>query len=135
VIATGERGTNDDTFADEPGVALNFLGNALERLGSRESGTAGVSDDGKPHFGLRLFAPPFRPSDLMRGTSGLHDCPLVGCSEGLGKSGQCGLDEPRFKGHPCGLTVRIEFLGHSQRLQGGCDASGVYNAQDDVPTI
>ena len=131
-LALGERGTNDDPFADERGVALNFLGNALERLGSRESGTASVSDGGKPHFGLRLFAPPFRPSDLTRGTSGVHDCPLIGWTEGLGKSGQCSLDEPRFEGDPCGFAVRIEFLGHSQRLQGGCDASGVYNYPDDA---
>src|SRR5690242_19381959 len=68
----------------------------------------------------------------MRRTSGLHDCPLIVWTEGLRKSGQCSLDEPRFKGHPCGLAVRIEFLGHSQRLQGACDASGRHNYQDDA---
>jgi hypothetical protein len=78
-------------------------------------GPHGLTDDGKSHFGLRLFAPPFRPSDLMRGTSGAHDCPLIGWTEGLLKSRQCSLDEPRFEGNPCGVAVRIEFLGHSQR--------------------
>ena len=30
------------------------------------------------HFGLRMFAPPLRPSDLVGGTSGFHDGPLIG---------------------------------------------------------
>ena len=41
----------------------------------------------------------------MGGTSGLHDDPLIGRTECLGETGQCGLDEPRLEGHPCGLRV------------------------------
>lgn len=65
----------------------------------------------------RMFAPPFGPSHLVSCARGLHDDPLIGGTEGLGKTRQCGLDEPRFKGDPCGLSVGIEFPGHSQRLQ------------------
>jgi hypothetical protein len=50
--------------ADERGVALNFLSNTLQMLGHVRAGTHGASDGGKLHFALRLFAPPFRPSDL-----------------------------------------------------------------------
>jgi hypothetical protein len=63
-----------------------------------------------------MFAPPFGPSDLVGHTRGVYDDPLVGGTEGLGKTGQSGLDEPRFEDDPCGLAVTIEFLRHPQRL-------------------
>jgi hypothetical protein len=78
-----------------------------------------------------MFAPPFGPLDFARCTSGLHDDPLIGGTEWLGETGQCGLDEPRFEGDPCGLAVGIKFLGHSQRLQCRCDAPGYHNCADD----
>src|SRR5258708_1740986 len=53
-----------------------------------------IHDIVRPHFGLRIFAPPFGPPDLMVGTSSLHDDPLIGGTEWLGETGQCGLDEP-----------------------------------------
>src|ERR1700680_3167684 len=71
-----------------------------------------------------VFAPPLRPPDLVGGASGFHDGPLIGRTECLGETGQCGLDEPRFEGNPCGLAVGIEFLGHSQRFERRCDAPG-----------
>src|SRR5882757_6496221 len=60
------------------------------------------------YFELRIFAPPFGPPDLARCTSGLDNNPLFGGTEGLGETGQCRLDEPRFKRHPRGLAVRIK---------------------------
>jgi hypothetical protein len=65
------------------------------------------------------------------GTSGLHDGPLIGRTEGFTEAGQGSLDKPRFEGHPCGLAVGIKFPGHSQVL--GCkrDAPGVQNYADE----
>src|ERR1019366_672695 len=60
-----------------------------------------------------VFAPPLRPFDLVGGTRGLHDGPLIRGTESPIEAGQRGLDKPRFEGHPCGLAVGIEFLGHS----------------------
>jgi hypothetical protein len=65
----------------------------------------------------------------MGSTSGLHDDPLIGGTECVEEAGQRGLDQPRFKGHPCGLAVGIKFLGHSQRLQYRGHAPSSY--QDD----
>jgi hypothetical protein len=81
---------------------------------------------------LRTFAPPYGPSDLVGSTSGLHDDPLIGGAERLGKEGQRGLNEPRFEDHPCGFVVRIEFPGHSQWLQCTRDAPGCDSYQDIV---
>jgi hypothetical protein len=86
----------------------------------------------KAHFGLRMFAPPCWPSDLVRGARGLHDDLLIGGIKWLRETGQCGLDEPRFQDDPRGLAVRIEYPGHSQRLQCRCDAAGSYAFPDDV---
>src|SRR2546421_3968340 len=80
---------------------------------------------------LGAFAPPLRPPDPVGGTSGLHDGPLIGRTECLGETGQCGLDEPRLEGHPCGLAIGIKFLGHSQRAECRCDAPGHHNCADD----
>ena len=79
----------------------------------------------------RVFAPPLRPPDPVRCTSGLHDGPLIGGTESPIEAGQRGLDEPRFEGHPCGLAVGIKFPGHSQRHQCRCDAPGCHNYADD----
>jgi hypothetical protein len=76
-------------------------------------------------FWIRVFAPPLRPPDLVGGTSGRHDGPLIGRTEYLTEAGQRGLDEPRFEAHPCGLAVGIKFLGHSQRLECRCDATTI----------
>jgi hypothetical protein len=80
---------------------------------------------------LGVLAPPLRPPDLVRCTSGLHDDPLFGRTEWLGELGQRGLDQPRFEDHPCGLAVGIKFIGHSQRYQCICDAPGVNNHAGD----
>jgi hypothetical protein len=77
-----------------------------------------------------MFAPPFGPPDFMGSASGLHDDPLIGGTEGLGKTGQRGLDEPRFEGHPCSLAVVIEFPGHPQRFKRRCDAPGRHKCAD-----
>ena len=82
-------------------------------------------------FGLRTFTPPFGPPDLVRSPSGLHDNPLIGGTKWLGKTGQRGLDEPRFEDHSCSLAIGIEFPGHSQRLQCRCDAPGRHTHQHD----
>jgi hypothetical protein len=68
----------------------------------------------------------------MRSASGIHNRPLVGWTKGLGNSGQCSLDQPRFEHHPCGFAVRIEFLGHPQHLGGAWDTSGCYGHPDDA---
>jgi hypothetical protein len=78
-----------------------------------------------------MFGPPFRPPYFVGGTSGIHDGPLIGRTECPGEAGQRGLDKPRFEGHPCSLAVRIEFPGHSQRLQRRCDAPGGHTHQHD----
>jgi hypothetical protein len=75
---------------------------------------------------LRIFSPPFGPPDFVGGAGGLHDGPLIGRAERMRKTGQRGLDEPRFEGDSCSLTVAIEFPGHSQRLQRVCDTAGRY---------
>jgi hypothetical protein len=41
-----------------------------------------------------VFAPSLRPFDLVGGTSGLHDSPLIGGTESPIKAGQRGLDQP-----------------------------------------
>jgi len=64
-----------------------------------------------------IFAPPLRPFNLVRCTSGLHDGPLIGRTESPIETGQRGLDEPRFESHPGGLAVGIKLPGHSQRRQ------------------
>src|SRR5262245_10519990 len=74
-----------------------------------------------------MFGPPFGPPDFVRSASGLHDDPLISWTECVRKTSQRGLDKPRFEGHPRGLAVRIELLGHSQRLKRRCDASGAHN--------
>ena len=58
--------------------------------------------------------------------------PLIGGTERLGKTGQRGLDEPRFKGDPCGLAIGVELLDHPQRFERRCDAPGRNKYQDDV---
>jgi hypothetical protein len=87
---------------------------------------------GQAHFGLRMFGPPCGPSDLVRGARGLHDALLIGGIEWLRETDQRGLDEPRFQDDPRGRAVRIEYLGHSQRLQCRRDAPGSYTFPDDV---
>jgi hypothetical protein len=77
-------------------------------------------------FGLWMFTPPFGPPDLMRRAGGLQDGPLIGGTECMRETGQCGLDEPGFEDDPYGLAVAIEFPGHSQRLQRRCDTAGLY---------
>ena len=71
-----------------------------------------------------MFAPPFGPPDFVRSASGLHDDPLFGETGLPVKASQGGFYEPRLEGDPSGLTVGIEFFGHSQRLDRGCDAPG-----------
>jgi hypothetical protein len=61
-----------------------------------ECGRTGLCASGRSS---RVFAPPIGPPDPVRCTSGLHDDPLIGGTERLGKTGQRGLDEPRFDGH------------------------------------
>jgi hypothetical protein len=68
----------------------------------------------------------------VRSPSGLHDNPLIGGTKWLGKTGQRGLDEPRFEDHSCSLAIGIEFPGHSQRFERGCDAPGRHTCQDDL---
>ena len=65
-----------------------------------------------------------RPSDLARRTGGGHDDPLIGGTEGLGETGQCGLDDPRFEGNPCCLTVGIEFLCHRSAFRASVTLPG-----------
>ena len=84
---------------------------------------------------LGAFAPPLRPRDPVGGTSGLHDGPLIGRTECLGETGQCGLDEPRLEGHPCGLAIGIKFLGHShwwRKLTASSGASGFRNFREPL---
>jgi hypothetical protein len=84
---------------------------------------------------LGAFAPPLRPPDPVGGTSGLHDGPLIGRTERLGETGQCGLDEPRLEGHPCGLAIGIKFLGHShwwRKLTASSGASGFRNFREPL---
>ena len=81
---------------------------------------------------LRMFAPPCWPSDFVRGAGGLHDDLLIGGTEWLRETGESGLDEPWFKDGPRGRAVRIEYPGHSQRLQCRGDASGSHAFPDDV---
>jgi hypothetical protein len=45
--------------------------------------------------------------------NGLHD----DFADRLGKSGQRGLDQPRFERHSCGRAAEIEFPGYSQRFK------------------
>jgi len=69
-----------------------------------------------PSRTLWMFAPPFRPPDLVRRAGGLHDDPLIGGSERSSlEAGQRGFDEPRFEDDPYGLAVGIKFPGHPQR--------------------
>jgi len=69
-----------------------------------------------PSCTLWMFAPPFRPPDLVRRAGGLHDDPLIGGSERSSlEAGQRGFDEPRFEDDPYGLAVGIKFPGHPQR--------------------
>jgi hypothetical protein len=72
-------------------------------------------------LGSRIFAPPFRPLDFMGRARGVYDCPLFGGTECPIEACQRGFDEPRLKGDPRGLAVKIEFLGHSQRFERRCD--------------
>jgi len=84
---------------------------------------------------LGAFAPPLRPPDPVGATSGLHDGPLIGRTECLGETGQCGLDEPRLEGHPCGLAIGIKFLGHShwwRKLTASSGASGFRNFREPL---
>ena len=84
---------------------------------------------------LGAFAPPLRPPDPVGGTSGLHDGPLICRTECLGETGQCGLDEPRLEGHPCGLAIGIKFLGHShwwRKLTASSGASGFRNFREPL---
>ncbi len=102
------------------------MGPAWTSVGERDTQT-------RKNFGLRMFAPPCGPSDLVRGTRGLHDDLLIGGIEWLRETGQCRLDEPRFQDEPRGLAERIEYPGHSQRLQCSRDAPGSHALQDYVP--
>ena len=78
-----------------------------------------------------MFAPPFGPPDFVWSPSGLHDDPLIGGTEWLSKTGERGLNKPRFEGHPCSLAVGIELSGHSQRFERRCDAPGIYDGSDN----
>jgi hypothetical protein len=40
-----------------------------------------IHDIVRPHFGLRIFAPPFGPPDLMGSASGINDSSLFGGTE------------------------------------------------------
>jgi hypothetical protein len=55
---------------------------------------------------------PLRPSLGFRytqGTSSVHDGPLIGGTEYATEADQRGFNQPRFKRHPCGLAVGVEF--------------------------
>jgi hypothetical protein len=65
---------------------------------------------------LRIFVPPFGPTNLVGRTGGFHDDPLFSGAEFPSEASQGGLNEPWLESHPCSLAVRIEFLGHTQRL-------------------
>ena len=71
-----------------------------------------------------MFAPPFGPADFMGSASGINDSALFRGTECPTKPCQRGFDEPRFEGDSRSLATGIEFRGHSQRLQCGCDAPG-----------
>jgi hypothetical protein len=86
---------------------------------------------GKAHFGLRMFAPPFGPTNFAGCTSGVHDSPLFSRTEFPIEASQGGLNEPWLEGHPCSLAVGIEFPGHSQRLERRCDAPGRHTHMHD----
>ena len=90
-----------------------------------------IASRSKSYFGLGMFAPPFGPADFVRSPSGVQDDPLIGWTEWLGKTGQRGLDQPRFKRHPCGLAVGIELSGHPQRFERGCNAPGIHDRPDN----
>ncbi len=79
-----------------------------------------------------MFAPPCWPSDLVQGAGVLHDDLLIGGTEWLRETGKRGLDEPWFQDEPRGRAVRIEYPGHSQRLECRGDASGSHAFPDDV---
>jgi hypothetical protein len=58
--------------------------------------------------------------------------PLIGWTEWLSETGQRGLNQPWFEGHPGSLAVRVELPGHPQRFERGCDTSGRHAHQHDL---
>jgi hypothetical protein len=69
--------------------SLQFPGpHGKAKAGCEERGTpkkVSLVEGGKL-FGLRIFAPPLRPFDLVVSTSDLHDGPLIGGTEWLRKT-------------------------------------------------
>lgn len=83
-------------------------------------------------LGLRIFVPPLGPPHLMRGPGDFSDDPLFVRAEWPGQASQCGFDKPRFQDYPGRFSVRIECLGHSQRLECSGDASRSHPFPDNV---
>jgi hypothetical protein len=69
---------------------------APKRTFANASGFIG-SRPGDIRFGSGVFAPPIRPPDPVRRTSGPHDGPLIEGTESPIEASQRGLDQPRLE--------------------------------------